>query len=222
MIQMLQDADLWLLHKLNLEWTNAALDRLLPTVTNLNACMPVIVLAALIAVIFGGVRSRLLMLAIGIAIGLGDGIISKTLKSSVGRLRPHEARAEIIMRALPMRKPAVLAAFQAPVETSGDLAKPGSRGNSFPSSHVINMFSAAAACWTVFGRRAWWMAVIASLVAWSRVYCGVHWPGDLLFSIPAGILCGWFSVRVVDALWKKYGARIFPTAREKTPSLLPS
>lgn len=216
---MLQNLDLWLLHKLNVEWTNPALDRLLPTVTNLGAWMPLIVVLVLIAAIRGGTRARLLILTVGIAIGIGDGIISKTLKTAVGRLRPHEVRTDVVTRALPKAKPAMLAMFRSPVVKNGEPAKAGSRGNSFPSSHTINMFSVATACLMILGRRAWWMVIVATLVAWSRVYCGSHWPSDLAASIPLGILCGWIAVRITGFLWQRYGKRFFPTAYGKMPAL---
>jgi len=217
---MLQNLDLWLLHKLNVEWTNPFLDRLLPTVTNLAVWMPLIAVAALIAAWRGGARTRLLLLAVGVGIGIGDGVVSKTLKKAVGRLRPHEVREDVMTRALPKAKPAILAAFSAPKLKQGEPAKPGSRGNSFPSSHTINLFSAATVCFMVLGLRAWWMGVAAILVAWSRIYCGSHWPSDLLASIPLGILCGWSAAKLTDYLWRKHGQRLFPDAHQKAPALL--
>lgn len=217
---MLESADTQLLHTLNAEWTNAFLDRLLPTVTNLSAWMPFIVVGVLAALAFGSARVRLLVLAIAVALGLGDGVISKTLKSTVGRLRPGESRSDVMVRALPKTHPAILGAFSQPVVRAGKPAKPGSRGGSFPSSHTINVFSVATICLLVLGRRAWWTALLAALVAWSRVYCGDHWPSDLLGSIPLGILCGWISARLVNAAWIKWGASYFPAAHSQMPALL--
>ena len=217
---MLDNIDTQLLHQLNLEWTNPFLDRLLPTVTNLNAWMPVIVVGVLAAVVLGSARVRLLVLAIAVALGLGDGLLSKTLKTAVGRLRPSESRSDVIARALPKAHPAILAAFSLPVVRAGKPAEPGSRGNSFPSSHTINVFSVATLCLLVVGRRTWWTVLLAVLVAWSRVYCGDHWPTDLLASIPLGILCGWISARLVNAAWKKWGGSLFPSSHAQMPSLL--
>lgn len=217
---MLDHIDTQLLHQLNAEWTNAFLDRLLPTVTNLNAWMPVIVVGVLVAVALGSVRVRLLVLAIAVALGLGDGLLSKTLKTSVGRLRPSESRSDVMVRTLPKAHPAILAAFSPPVVRSGKPAEPGRRGNSFPSSHTINVFSVATLCLLVLGRRAWWTALLAVLVAWSRVYCGDHWPSDLLASIPLGVLCGWISARLVNAAWERWGATLFPSSHAQTPTLI--
>jgi len=213
MDQMLLNADTWLLHQINNIWTNPALDRLLPTVTDFGAWGPVFLVLGLSALIFGNTRLRLLCVAIGLAVGLGDSIISASLKKLTNRLRPHEAISGITMRVLPKSKPKLLAVFQAPIVREGSPAKPGSKGRSFPSSHTVNMWAVATACWLVYGRRAWWVGVIAFLVAWSRIYCGSHWPSDIAAGIGLGILCGWAGVWIIDKLWDKYaGVSPFKTA----------
>jgi undecaprenyl-diphosphatase len=217
---MLENLDLWLMQKLNVEWTNAFLDRLLPTLTNLAAWLPVIVAAVACALFFGGTRARLLVATLAVAIGLGDGLVSNTLKNAVGRLRPRDSSTEVVARALPKAKPQILAVFQAPVIKQGQPAKPGSRGKSFPSSHTINVVSAATVCLIVLGRRVWWAALLAALVSWSRVYCGDHWPSDLAGSIPLGLLVGWCSARLIDWLWRTQGMRLFPGAHRSMPRLL--
>lgn len=223
MWSLLHNADVWMLRKINVEWTNAVLDRLLPTVTDFGAWTPLVAVVIVIAVIFGSARVRLLCLAIGLGIAVGDSIVSKSLKGITGRLRPHESTEGvangIVTRSLPDWKPRALAVFQSPLVKSAKAAKPGSRGKSFPSSHTINVCSVAMACWLVLGRRAWWVALIAVLVAWSRIYCGSHWLSDILFSVPAGMLCGWLGVWATDYLWRNHGCRLFPLAYEEMPSL---
>ncbi len=220
MLETLQNADLWLMHKINLEWTNPVFDRLFPTLSSFEAWTPIFAVIILALLIRGGTRMRLLIVAIGLGIGLGDALISSNIKSAVGRLRPNLVRPEVVKRDLPKSTPLMLSLFHEPAIIETKLAKPGERGKSFPSSHTINMFSMATACCLVFGRRASWAVLVAALVGWSRTYCGVHWPSDVLFSIPLGVLSGWASVRLLDAAWKRYGARYFPIAWERTPSLL--
>jgi undecaprenyl-diphosphatase len=223
MWSLFHSADLWMSRKLNVDWTNAVLDRLLPTVTDFGAWTPVVAVIIIMAVIFGSTRLRLLCLAIGLGIAIGDSLVSKSLKGMTGRLRPHESAEGvangIVKRTLPNWKPRVLAVFQAPLVSSAKAEKPGTRGKSFPSSHTINVCTVAMACWLVFGGRTWWVALIAALVAWSRIYCGSHWLSDILFSIPAGMFCGWLGVWAADCLWRRYGCRFCPLAFEKMPSL---
>jgi undecaprenyl-diphosphatase len=63
---------------------------------------------------------------------------------------------------------------------------------SFPSSHAMNMFTAAMvlAC---FYRKQWpWFFGFAALIGYSRIYVGVHYPADVaagaLFGIATGAL----------------------------------
>lgn len=58
---------------------------------------------------------------------------------------------------------------------------------SMPSIHAANMFAAATVL-TLFWRRLWlWYFVPAALVAYSRVYVGVHYPGDILAGAAVGV-----------------------------------
>jgi undecaprenyl-diphosphatase len=53
--------------------------------------------------------------------------------------------------------------------------------SSFPSNHAT-VFFAYAASLAIYGRRtlAAWFAGIGLVVAWSRIYLGIHYPGDML------------------------------------------
>lgn len=67
------------------------------------------------------------------------------------------------------------------------LAHPG--GQSFPSDHATAAFAIALAVLVLLSRR--WGAVLllaATLVAVSRVYAGLHYPGDVLGGAVAGLL----------------------------------
>jgi undecaprenyl-diphosphatase len=53
--------------------------------------------------------------------------------------------------------------------------------SSFPSNHATVFFTYAASL-AVYGRRtlAAWFIGIGLVVAWSRIYLGIHYPGDML------------------------------------------
>lgn len=69
--------------------------------------------------------------------------------------------------------------------------------NSFPSGHTTAAFAFASALWRT-APRAWmkWAALAAAvLMAFSRLYVGVHYPSDVLTGILVGAFAGW-------AAWK--------------------
>src|SRR5699024_4891506 len=53
--------------------------------------------------------------------------------------------------------------------------------SSFPSFHVTVMFAIAFGLWllTLFRRVAWVIFGLTLLVAWARIYVGVHYPIDM-------------------------------------------
>lgn len=90
-----------------------------------------------------------------------------------------------------------------PFVVSADvIAKVSVGGYSFPSGHAQN----AAAIWPalafMFRRR--WVAVLAAvctvLIAFSRVYLGVHYPHDVIVGALVGLLIAYAYVRLAPAL----------------------
>lgn len=71
---------------------------------------------------------------------------------------------------------------------------PHSSGTSFPSDHTSGSFGFAAGSWrkASFWVR-WSFTILAIVVAFARVYTGVHWPTDVL----AGVVIGIISAKIV-------------------------
>ena len=89
---------------------------------------------------------------------------------------------------------------------------------SFPSSHAANAFALA----TVFARRwrkpaiAFWL--VASIVAFSRIYLNRHFLSDVLVAAVIGVACAWMVARLIAGKsaihGRKAGAR-GPRARSR-------
>jgi undecaprenyl-diphosphatase len=78
--------------------------------------------------------------------------------------------------------------------------------DSFPSDHGTVSFTFALAF--LFWHRVWsglLLLVIASAIAWSRVYLGVHWPLDMLGGLLAG-MCGCLGAQL---LWQSGGYGLY-------------
>lgn len=78
--------------------------------------------------------------------------------------------------------------------------------DSFPSDHGTVIFTFALAF--LFWHRVWsgaLLLVIASAIAWSRIYLGVHWPLDMLGGLLAG-MCGCLGAQL---LWQSGGHGLY-------------
>ncbi|MBI5831105.1 MAG: phosphatase PAP2 family protein [Armatimonadetes bacterium] len=169
---------------LNSGCANSLYDAVLPVIT-VDAVNTSLLAAVGIAVLLVGAASRsraafglalrVLVTAV-LAVALGELIASHGLKPWVGRLRP----------------PLVLPPDQLRV-----LVGVG-RHASFPSSHAVNTFAVMTALSLGYPRQRVWFLGYAALIAFSRVYVGVHWPTDVLFGMVLGMALAW-------ALWRAGG-----------------
>jgi len=188
--------DIDLLLRINRDWAHPALDWLMPAVSAINAWVPLLIPLVLYLLWRGRKETRIMLLCIGLAVGIGDGVVSNTLKKTIGRVRPRDAITGVIVRDLGPGSPAIVRLFKAPVQSPSQ-PRGETRGKSFPSSHTVNMF-AVAICVALFHRG--WGGVafcLATLIAYSRIYVGAHWPGDIPPSIGLGLLVGYAVVTVV-------------------------
>ena len=79
-----------------------------------------------------------------------------------------------------------------PVPTSG----------SFPSGHAATSFACAATLAIFLPRRAAVLYVLAALIAYSRVYVGVHYPLDVIAGAALGLLVA-TSLRLLPAVLRR-------------------
>lgn len=89
---------------------------------------------------------------------------------------------------------------------------PHAADSSFPSDHTSGSFAFA---FGVAGRSqkwiSWSFSILAVLVMVSRVYCGVHYPTDVLASVVVGSLASWLTWRCSKWLFPitQWACRLF-------------
>jgi undecaprenyl-diphosphatase len=91
------------------------------------------------------------------------------------------------------------------------LLVPCGGGKSFPSSHAVNNFAAAVVLFSFFRREAFILFFVASLMALSRVYVGVHYPLDII----AGATFGTIIALIVTYIVRYFDNMLFRKSLKK-------
>ncbi len=180
-----QTLDSTLLYWINTVGSNSVFDILLPLFRERLFWAPLYLFVAAFALQnFGRHTGMIVLLGLVLAVGLADFTSSTLIKKNVQRLRPCNdptVNALVVQRV------------------------PCGSGYSFTSSHAANHFAVAVFFGMVLGARIPRIRAVllvwATAIAYSQVYVGVHYPGDVLGGALLGSVIGWW----VLVTFRRYG-----------------
>ena len=155
-----------LFHLINQEWTNKNLDRIMTYLTSFHETQYVLMGLALLILIFYRKRGIKILLGCVIAVGISDTVAARIVKPYFHRSRPQFVERNIRILVPPQNSP------------------------SFVSNHAANSFSAATFLGLAIPGLYWTGILIATAIAYSRVYVGVHYPLDVFGGGILGIFIG--------------------------------
>ena len=165
---------------------NGFCDAVMPVITYLGSGGAIWIITGLILLIFKKSRKTGLALLLSLILGL---ILSTILlKGIVGRERPFNISGALLH------------------ETSLLIGAPSGRF-SFPSGHSVSSFSAASVLFLYNKKIGIPAIILASLIAFSRLYLYVHFPSDVLAGAIIGIFLAVLSIIIVNNIGEKINER---------------
>ncbi len=145
---------------------NPVTDLLMPYITDFKFWLPIYVVGMLYLIFRYRLKGLYILVILLLAVGLSDLINAQLLKEYFARVRPCRALDNVNLL----------------IHCGGGL--------SFPSNHAVNNFAAATVLSSYFMRKRVVFFFLASLVAMSRVFVGVHYLGDITAGAIEGVLIG--------------------------------
>ena len=167
MINFLYNIDLEIFYFINHTLANPVFDKFFPFITDLHNWIIAYTILLLILFFKGGRIGKIAFFGIIIVIAASDQLSSNLLKHYFQRIRPCNALNDVRLL----------------------VGKTSSF--SFPSSHAVNNFAAAVFFLKLFPKYKWTLIIVASLLAFSRPYVGVHYPFDIFGGAIIGSIVGY-------------------------------
>jgi len=143
------------------------------------------------------IQGGVIILCAIVCVALSDQITSAIMKPFFERLRPSH-------------DPTIMDTVHIVNDYRGGLF-------GFASSHAANSFALATFLWLGCGNREKWTAWLflwAALVSYSRIYLGVHFPGDILTGAIVGIAIAWGVHFILKKLSTRYAWARFNTEHD--------
>lgn len=175
-LNLFYQLDLFIFKMINQNFSNEFFDVIFPNITDLHKNKYFIILL-LITLFFlfqknySKKNSLFALLFLIVSLAFSDGTGNLLFKQTFKRPRPAEN-----------------------IETTAVVRSPFG-GYSLISNHAANTFNIAYFVSSVYPPSRMYFYTFASLVAYSRVYNGVHYPFDVIFGAIYGTICSCFFTR---------------------------
>jgi len=160
--------DLTIFYFFNQTISTGFLDKFFSIITNVNNWYITFLLLLGLLFFKGGRIGKISAVGILILIAITDQASHKVLKEFFERARPCNTLSDVLT----------------PLGCTGSF--------SFPSNHAVNNFAAASFFSRLYPNYKTVLFIIASLVALSRVYLGLHYPSDIIAGAAIGFVFGYF------------------------------
>ena len=174
LLEWLDQIDRSILYFINDTLSNPIFDLFFTTITNENLWALPALIGLIALVVRGGQRGKIATVLLLITAIATDKTVVEIIKPAIGRLRPSHALGDTVNLLVP---------------------KGGRYG--FVSAHAANIFAGATILSYFYEQWKKPLLFLAFSVALSRVYVGVHYPGDVLF----GGLYGYGMAWLIITLW---------------------
>jgi|TARA_B100001146_G_scaffold114932_1_gene101277 undecaprenyl-diphosphatase len=173
-LEWLNQIDRSILYFINNNLSNPIFDLFFTTITNEHLWAIPVLIGLMALIVRGGKRGKIAAVLVLIAASATDKTVVEIIKPAIGRLRPSHALGDTINLLVP---------------------KGGRYG--FVSAHAANIFAGTTVLSYFYKQWKKPLLFLAFSVAVSRVYVGVHYPGDVLF----GGLFGYGMAWVIITVW---------------------
>ncbi|MEA2030076.1 MAG: phosphatase PAP2 family protein [candidate division Zixibacteria bacterium] len=173
MLELLNNIDTAIFLFLNVTISNPVTDAVMPVITS-DLLLRVSYGLAMLGLLWkGNARLRWMVLFSMFTLLVADQVSSHFLKPLIARPRPCHVLSDINL-----------------------LVNCGA-GYALPSSHATNAFAQAALFSLTVKQTKWYLWAVASLIAISRIFVGVHYPFDVLGGALVGLAVGLAMVFMV-------------------------
>ncbi len=150
---------------------NSLLDQLMPFITNAdNWAIPIFLLIVFLG-FKTGKKGKISLAILILALAFTDSICAQILKPLFERVRPSHVSMDGL-----------------------NLLVPKGGKWSMPSNHAANISALAVVLSYFYDRIKIPLFILASLIALSRVYVGVHYPSDVIVGGLLGYAIGWLAI----------------------------